>query len=120
MRPIGDGKKKLILAFHFQLSNPAAWKCDACRKSGLEFKRRCGWVPKALVTPAHIVWSRRQVASDICPTSLITAQSMGWMEEFFVWKRLRLSFPPELSARQAEAFLILEEQLSLEEHGGTE
>ena len=79
-------------------------------------------MPKPLETPAHIVWSRRHVATDICPKSLVTAESLGWIEEFFVRKRLGLGLglPFDLSARQAEAFLILEEQLWLEEHGATE
>jgi len=60
------------------------------------------------------------VATDICPKSLITAERLGWIEEFLVWKRLRLDLRSNLRARQAEAFLILEEQLALEEHGGSE
>src|SRR5260370_36953069 len=83
-------KKKLIVAFHFQLSNAAGWKCDACRKSGLERKRRCGWLPEALEAPAQIVWARKQVATDVCPKSLITAASLGWIEAFLIWKRLHL------------------------------
>jgi len=59
------------------------------------------------------------VATDVCPKSLISAESLGWIEEFLVWKRLRLDLRSNLSARQAEAFLILEEQLALEEHGGS-
>jgi hypothetical protein len=120
MRFIGGRKKKLIVAFHSQLSNAAGWKCDACRKSGLELKRRCGWLPETLEAPGQIVWARKQVATDVCPKSLITAASLGWIEEFLIWKRLRLDFRSDLSARQAEAFLILEEQLALEEHGGSE
>lgn len=60
------------------------------------------------------------MATDICPKSLITAASLGWIEEFLLWRRLRLDLRFDLSARQAEAFLILEEQLALEEHGGSE
>ena len=60
------------------------------------------------------------MATDVCPKSLITAASATWIEEFLVWKRLRLDLRSELSARQAEAFLILDEQLTLEEHGGSE
>ena len=60
------------------------------------------------------------MATDLCPKSLITAARLGWIEEFLTWKRLRLDLRSDLSARQAEAFLILEEQLALEEHGGAE
>lgn len=120
MRFVGGRKKKLIVAFHFQLSNAAGWKCDACRKSRLELKRRCGWAPGALESPATIVWARNHVATDICPKSLITAKSISWIEEFLIWKRLRLDLQNDLSARQAEAFLILEEQLALEANIGPE
>jgi hypothetical protein len=58
------------------------------------------------------------VATDVCPKSFITAQSLGWIEEFLVWKRLGLSVSFDLEARQAEAFIILEEQLSLERQSG--
>jgi hypothetical protein len=114
-----DRKKKLILAFHFQLSNPAGWKCDECRRSGLEIKRRCGWIPSAPGAAPHVVWARRDVATDECPKSTITAQSIGWIEEFLVWKRLGLALPWDLNVRQAEAFLILEEQLALENQRAT-
>ena len=77
-------------------------------------------MPAALATPVKIVWTRRQVATDVCPKSLITAESLGWIEEFLIWKRLRLDLRTDLSARQAEAFLILEDQLALEEHNGSE
>jgi hypothetical protein len=120
VRPVGGRKKKLIVAFHFQLSNAAGWKCDACRKSGLELKRRCGWVKAALETPAQIVWARKQVATDVCPKSLITAESLGWIEEFLVWRRLRQDLRNDLTARKAEAFLILDEHFALEEHGGSQ
>jgi len=45
---------------------------------------------------------------------------MGWVEEFLVSKRLGLAPPLDINARQAEAFLILEEQLDLEKRDGTE
>jgi hypothetical protein len=83
-------------------------------------KRRCGWVPTALKNPPHVVWTRGGIFTETCPVSFITAQSIGWVEEFFVWKRLRLALPYDLSARQAEAILILEEQLALERQDATE
>jgi hypothetical protein len=82
-------------------------------------RRRCGWVPAALETPARVVWARGQVSTDVCPRSFVTAESIGWVEEFLLRKWLRLALPAELSMRQAEAFLILEQQLMLEKSGGT-
>ena len=120
MRLIGDGKKKLIVAFHFQLSNASAWKCDTCRKQGLEMTRRCGWLATAHEAPARVVWIRGPIATDECPKSLITPQSVGWLEEFFIFKRLQQQFPQDLNTRQIEAFLVLEEQLVLERDRGAE
>jgi hypothetical protein len=42
------------------------------------------------------------------------------VEEYYVWRRIGPVLPLELNARQAEAFLILEEQLELEEQNGAE
>ena len=97
------------------MSNPAGWNCDICRKSGLEIKRRCGWLPKALETAPHTIWRRKRVSVDTCPKSLITAQSITWIEAFLTWKRLRLRLSFASAARDVQAFLILEELLT-EEH----
>ena len=67
----------------------------------------------------RVVWARGPVATDICPKSLITAQSIGWIEEFLVWKRLGLVLDADAHVRQVEAFLILEEQLLTERQRAT-
>ncbi len=48
--------------------------------------------------------------TDQCPKSLISAQSLEWLEEFAAW---RAGYLPKtaLSARQIEAFQILEHEL---------
>ena len=74
----------------------------------------------ALETPPHVVWARGEVSTDECPKSSITAQSLSWVEEYFVWKQLRLDLQFDLNIRKVEAFLILEEQVSLEKQCGTE
>jgi hypothetical protein len=82
--------------------------------------RRCGWAPAGRQTSPHVVWARGRISTDECPKPLITAQSIGWVEEFIAWKRLHLALPFDVNVRQAEAFLILEEQLDLEKQSGTE
>ena len=106
MRAVGSRKKKLIAALHFQFSNQAGWECAACRKAGLEIKRRCGWIPRALETPERIVWAKNSAATTVCPKSFITAQSMAWLEDYLVRRKLGLG------AREVEAFLILEQELT--------
>lgn len=57
------------------------------------------------------MWARRTVASRECPRSYITAQSLAWVEAFLVRKRLGGPEPVgEMVARDAEAFLILENE----------
>jgi len=101
--------KKLIVAFHFQFSNRAAWECDACRRQGLETRRRCGFKPEASRTPPHVVWARGEAATDTCPKSYVAAQSLAWVEQFYVWK-LGGGSLLDLPARQVDAFLVLEQE----------
>jgi DNA replicative helicase MCM subunit Mcm2 (Cdc46/Mcm family) len=59
-----------------------------------------------------LVWARRDVALRTCPKPYITAESQTLVEEFFVRRRLRGMDFAELSARQVEAFVILERALT--------
>jgi hypothetical protein len=80
--------KKLIVAFHFQLSNPAGWKCDECRKNRLEAKRRCGRLAGAkLPQAAQPVWARRNVVAFACPKTLVNGEIAAWLEMFGAGKR---------------------------------
>jgi len=89
------------------MGNQAAWKCDDCRKSGLERKRRCGWLPAA-EGPETVVWGRKNVALTTCPRSTIREESLAWLEEFQVWKLFGGDVALNWPARTAEAFTILE------------
>ncbi len=89
-----------------------------CRKAGLEKKRRCGWSQTAETTGSRVVWARKQVSLEICPTSYVTAESLALVEEFFVRRRLGWPHTEDLSARQVEAFLILEKELAAEGSDG--
>jgi hypothetical protein len=100
------------------LSNQAGWKCDVCRRSGLEGKRRCGWLAAEDEGGQRPVWARKRVSLTTCPTSYITAESQGLVEEFLVRRRLGGIDWRELTARQVEAFLILERELTLEMSDG--
>jgi hypothetical protein len=117
VRPGGSRKKKLIAALHFQFSNQSGWECAPCRKAGLETKRRCGWIPRALETSERVVWARNGAATTICPKSFITAQSMAWVEEYLVRRKLGHRGIEGLGARDVEAFLILEHELNEVNHG---
>jgi hypothetical protein len=119
VRLSGRRKKKLIVAFHFHLfSNQAGWKCDECRRAGLDIKRRCRWSAEAQRAPERVVWARKGLSSGVCPKSVITAQSLAWLEEFLVRRKLGQPWPTELRARDAEAFLILQAEWESEARDG--
>jgi hypothetical protein len=61
------------------------------------------------------VWARKTVATESCPKSYITAESEGLVEDFLVRRRLGGMSFGELSARQVEGFLILEQALAAED-----
>jgi len=82
--------------------------------SGLERKRRCGWLTASPDSTASPVWARKDVATETCPKSYITAESQTLVEDYLVRRRLNGIEFTELSARQVEAFLILEKALAAE------
>jgi hypothetical protein len=54
------------------------------------------------------VWARKDLSLDTCPKSYISAESEALVEEFLVWRRLGRVHLADLSARQVDAFVILE------------
>jgi hypothetical protein len=112
VRAVGSRKKKLIAALHFQFSDQAGWECGACRKASLEMRRRCGWIPRALATPERVVWARNNASTTVCPKSFIAAQSMAWLEEYLVRRKLGQRGIDGLGAREVEAFVTLEHELA--------
>ncbi|MBZ5724875.1 MAG: hypothetical protein LAP87_07740 [Acidobacteriia bacterium] len=64
------------------------------------------------------MWARKHVALTTCPKSYITAESESLVEEFFVRRRLGGFDIEGLSARQVEAFVILERALAAERNDG--
>ena len=112
--------KKLTLAFHFQFSDQAGWKCESCRKAGLERKRRCGFVPGMADEPERAIWLRKQVIASQCPKSIISAESMAWIEEYCAWKLAGVGDYRTLNARQLDAFWTLEQVARAERNGSDE
>ncbi len=60
------------------------------------------------------MWSRKGVVALRCPKSLITPESLTWIEEYRVWKLLGGPGYEEMNARRAAAFLTLEEAAAAE------
>ncbi|MEX2263561.1 MAG: hypothetical protein WD696_16510 [Bryobacteraceae bacterium] len=64
------------------------------------------------------MWARNGSTLTTCPTSFVSAQSIAWLESYFVWRTLRHELTDEMDARQAEAFLILEREMERKEQNG--
>jgi hypothetical protein len=65
-----------------------------------------------------VVWARKDVALDRCPKPCISAESQLLVEEFLVRRRLGAMDFRELSARQVEAFALLEAAVASERNDG--
>jgi hypothetical protein len=82
-------------------------------------KRRCGWIPGPAATPERLVWARRDVSTTQCPKSYVTAGSLEWIEAYFAWKTLGV-VEGTMTARQVDAFCVLENELRKETRHGQE
>ena len=124
MRAERERKKKLIVAFHFQVANEqfagrTGWDCDSCRKHGLDVSRRCGFIAIEERGASRVVWGRKQVQSVECPKSFVTGTSLAFLEEFLVRRRLGIPESLETEARKIDAFLVLRDQMEREERDVT-
>jgi hypothetical protein len=77
-------------------------------------KRRCNWLGFLEGSGGAPVWARKDVSVDSCPKSYVTGDSQARLEEFLVLRRIGGLRPEELSARQVEAFAILENEMTRE------
>jgi len=59
--------------------------------------------------PAQPVWARRQTVAFCCPKSIITAQSLTFIEQFLYWRRCGGDVW-SLDAKSADALLRLQEE----------
>ena len=115
MSSIRGRAKKLIVAFHFHRSRQAGWKCDTCRKNGLERKRRCGFLPLESRGPVLTVWTGGGVGVTECPKPIITSFSLISMESFFAMKLGVGNQLDSIGAKVIDAWQVLAEELRKEE-----
>ncbi len=118
MRIERERTKKLIVAFHFLRSDQAGWNCEQCRRQGLERRRRCGFLREEQRGPRRPVWARDRKSTEECPKSLITAASVELLERFSVWKFSNGRGVDELTAREADAFVLLDGEYRAEVESG--
>jgi hypothetical protein len=109
-------KKKLIVAFHFQFANQAAWKCDACRQSGLVEARGCAFA--GAPERSRPVWARRGHGVSRCPKSVIAGESLSLLEDFFAWKLAGGGDVRKRAAKTVDAFFALETEWRKETRNG--
>ncbi len=64
------------------------------------------------------MWARSGVISAHCPKSVITAQSLYFLEQFRFWKQLGGGNSESMSAKTAEAVVILDEAWRAENQRG--
>ncbi|MBI3667249.1 MAG: hypothetical protein HY236_13665, partial [Acidobacteria bacterium] len=103
----------------------AGWKCDTCRRLGLEKKRGCGWLEGKEKGDSPVVWLWQNpgrpgdtVATTECPVSYVSADSMALLEDFYAHQALGrgeeiLRWP----ARRVDAFALLKAELRKTEPG---
>jgi hypothetical protein len=60
------------------------------------------------------VWARKHVLVSACPKSYVSAESMALVEDFSFRRRFGQMDPAHLTARQADAFMVLESELAEE------
>jgi hypothetical protein len=77
----------------------------------------CGWL-YAAGNGTSPVWVRRHVILTSCPKSYITGESMVLLEKFNLLKRFGPIDPSELTAREADAFAVLDHELFVEMRDG--
>lgn len=119
MRAVGRRKKKLIVAFHFQFANQAAWRCDICRSQALETRRRCGWL-ELKGEPEKVIWARGAARTSECPKSFITAESLEFIERYQAGRVFGFGDVLRLPARVVDAFCVLELEMAKEKRDGNE
>jgi hypothetical protein len=71
--------------------------------------RRCAWLDVKDDEPARLVWARGKTMAFRCPKSIITAESLGFIEQFFYWKSCGGDLW-SLDAKSADAILALQEE----------
>lgn len=57
----------------------------------------------------RVIWARGEFLTTQCPKSIITSESLNFLDEFRIWKQLGLYDPSRLSAKSADALVILDE-----------
>ena len=80
--------------------------------------RNCAWVEGKQGSDRRAVWARGGVFSAHCPKSVVTAQSMYWLEVFRWWKQCGGGGLWQMDAKAADAVMVLEQAWRMENERG--
>jgi hypothetical protein len=79
--------------------------------------RRCAWAPENYSESDGAVWARNSIVSRRCPKSIVTPQSVFFLEQFRWWKELGGNVW-SMEAKSADAVLLLEQEWRTEMQNG--
>ncbi|MFL6352381.1 MAG: hypothetical protein ACJ74Z_11105 [Bryobacteraceae bacterium] len=80
--------------------------------------RNCAWADKGQAVSERAVWARGGVFSTQCPKSVITAQSLYFIDQFAFWKEFGGKSIWGIEAKTAEALLVLDQAWRMENQNG--
>jgi hypothetical protein len=80
--------------------------------------RNCAWSDVTTQENKRPVWGRNGVFSSSCPKSIITAESLYFLEQFRWWKQFGIGDIRSLPAKTADALIVLEEAWQMEKQRG--
>lgn len=72
--------------------------------------RKCAWAFPNEVTDKKAVWARNSVSCERCPKSVVTAESLTYLEQFGVWKQLGGQSLWAFDAKAADAIILLDQE----------
>jgi hypothetical protein len=75
--------------------------------------RNCAWVEDCQ-PDSRIVWARAGIVTKQCPKSLVTTQTLRYLDIYRSWKTLGAGFSGSLDAKSADAIELLEQEWKAE------
>lgn len=80
--------------------------------------RKCAWLAAEATSDERIVWVRGNVFSKQCPKSVITAESLRYLDLFAAWAQVGGTNIESLEAKTADALLALQRTWQEENQDG--
>jgi hypothetical protein len=81
----------------------------------LEIKRNCGFLRPTVSVPRGPVWAQGDLWLEECPKPYISAESLGIIERYLVWKKFGGNSVETRPAKEVDGFLTLDAEIAEEE-----